>query len=59
MRYILSGQYADGSEYGEAVDNLADLAFITSDIDRFDGDERIDEAQRVDAETVTIETEEA
>lgn len=58
MRYMVSGKYADGSDYMNAVYNIADLAYILSDIDRFDGDERIDEAQRVDADTVTIETEE-
>lgn len=59
MRYILTGLYADGSGYGEATESLADVAYIISDINRFDGDERVDEAQRVDAATIIIETEEA
>lgn len=58
MRYIITGQYADGSEYGDTATSLAELAFIASDIYRFSTDETIAPYQRVVAETVVIETEE-
>ncbi len=52
MRYILTGKYANGDDYGEGTESLAELAYIISDLNRWHDDER------VDATTLKIETEE-
>ena len=59
MRYILTGKYANGDDYAEATESLAELAYITSEINRWSDDERVDSSARIDATTLKIETEEA
>ena len=57
MRYIITGLYANGDAYGEATESLADLAYILSDINRWNNSPSVGENLRVDADTVKIETE--
>ena len=59
MRYILTGKYANGDDYAEATENLEELAYIISEINRWSDDERVDPSARIDATTLKIETEEA
>lgn len=59
MRYIVTGKYANGDEYGETTESLAELSYIVSEINRWDNHASVGENLRVDASTVTIETEEA
>ena len=56
MNYIITGSYANGDQYGEKADNIAELAYIISDINRFDTDSTKPE-QRIIANSVKVETE--
>lgn len=57
MRFIITGYYANGDQYGEATNDLAELSWLLSDIERFDT-ERTPSDKRVLANTIKIETEE-
>lgn len=57
MRYLITGYYANGDEYGDATDSLVELSWILSDIDRFDT-EKTPAERRVLSRTIMIETEE-
>lgn len=57
-RYIITGTYHNGDNYMEDTNSLAELAYTLSDIERWSDDESISDDERVDASTITIETEE-
>lgn len=56
MNYIITGSYANGDQYGEKADSIAELAYILSDINRFDSDSTKPE-QRVLSDSIKVESE--
>ena len=58
MKYLITGKYANGDDYAEATESLAELAYIISEINRWHDHASVGENLRVDATTLKIETEE-
>lgn len=56
MNYIIDGYYANGDKYGDKTSDIAQLAWILSDINRFDTI-TTDSDKRVLGDTITITTE--
>lgn len=56
MKYIITGVYANGDQYADKADNIAELAYFLSDINRFDSDSTKPE-DRIIANSVKVETE--